>query len=421
MPSAPNSDTTIRVLVAGGSYAGLAVAVNLLDLHRGVSPRMHPEPFVPEQDWPHIKFHITVVDERDGFMHIVGAPLAMADPAYRDRAWARFKDMTDLQADNLTFVHGSLSHVDCAAKTATILPHGTNQAPTTIEYDYFCAATGYRRVWPVVPQALTYDNYLVETQRHIEDASRATHGVLVVGGGAVGIEMAAELKLVMPHLRVVLAHSRDKLLSSEGLSDECKDVSLQLLHDAGVEVLLNHRLESHERVETADGSAKYSAKFTNGTAMDFSMVIVGVSQSVPATDFLPVAARDEDGKVNIQPNLMLPAEIPNSEYHYCAGDATKWSGIKRCGGAMRAGHLVAMNIHQHVLHNVIDHTPKYGELAEIPAMIVMAVGKKAVWSGPEGTGSGEDVMAKFFGNDLYLSGCLSWIGVKMRQDVQASM
>ncbi|KAJ3479138.1 hypothetical protein NLG97_g8399 [Lecanicillium saksenae] len=370
MPSATNSTPTVRVLVAGGSYAGLSVAVNLLDLNRGVSPRMHPEPFVFEEDWPHVNFHITIVDERDGFLHIVGAPLALADSAYRDSAWVPFRDMMDLEDENVTFVHGSLSHVDCATKTATVLRHGSKDA-TTIEYDYFCAATGYRRVWPV---------------RHIEEVARATHGVLVVGGGAVGIEMAAELKLTNPHVKVTLAHSRDQLLSSEGLSDECKDVSLELLKEAGVEVLLNHRLESHAPVESENDESQYRAKFTNGHTMDASAVIVGVSQSVPATD------------------LMLPAEIPNAEFHYCAGDATKWSGIKRCGGAMRAGHLVAMNMHQHVLHSLTGHVPKYAELSEIPPMIVLAVGKKAVASGPHETNAGEDVMKKFFSTDLYLAG-----------------
>lgn len=71
---------------------------------------------------------------------------------------------------------------------------------------------------------------------------------------------------------------------------------------------------------------------------------------------------------------MLPAEVPNAEFHFCAGDATKWSGIKRCGGAMRGGHFVAMNIHQHVLRENIGHIAVYGELQEIPPMIAMAVG-----------------------------------------------
>ncbi|KAM3446733.1 hypothetical protein MY3296_009402 [Beauveria thailandica] len=403
MPSASPLPITVRVLVAGGSYAGLGVAVNLLDLHDGVSPRMNWEPFVADKDWPQINFQVTVVDERDGFLHIVGAPLALADQAYSKKAWVQFKDMTDLQRENITFVHGSVSHVDCAAKKATVVLHGTDEAQT-FEYDYFCAATGYRRVWPVVPQSLTYKAYLEETAKHIQAVGAAKHGVLVVGGGAVGIEMAAELKLCMPHVKVALAHSRDKLLSSEGLSDECKDVSLDLLKDAGVEVLLNHRLESSDKVDSADGEPKYLARFTNGRTMEASVVIVGVSQSVPATEFYPAAALDADGKVKIRPNLMLPSQVPNADSHFCAGDATKWSGIKRCGGAMRAGHLVAMNIHQLVLQKEIGHTPVFEELVEIPPMIAMAVGKKAVSSGPEGTHSGTDVMDKYFGTDLYLSG-----------------
>lgn len=216
------------------------------------------------------------------------------------KAWVQFKDMTDLQRPNITFVHGSLSSVDCSAKKAVVLKHGSKE-PTVIEYDYFCAATGYRRVWPVVPQSLTYKEYLDETQNHINAVAAAQHGVLVVGGGAVGIEMAAELKLTMPHLKVVLAHSRDKLLSSEGLTDECKDVSLGLLKEADVEVLLNHRLESYDAVETEDGSTKYKVKFTDGSTTEASVVIMGVSQSIPATEFLPAAALGAEGKVKIRP------------------------------------------------------------------------------------------------------------------------
>ncbi|KAJ3481808.1 hypothetical protein NLG97_g7727 [Lecanicillium saksenae] len=410
MPSTSPLALTVKVLIAGGGYGGLSVAVNLLDLHCHVSPRMNPEPFEYAPDWPDIKFEITVVDERDGFLHIIGTPRALADQEYARKAWVKFTEMPDLQRENISFVHGSLSHVNCATKKATVLLHGKNEL-SVIEYDYFCAATGYRRVWPVVPQSLTYSEYLVETQGRITATENAKHGVLVVGGGAVGIEMAAELKLTMPDIKVTLAHSRDKLLSSEGLSDECKDVSLQLLKKADVEVLLNHRLESHNIMGSANGDTKYLAKFTNGHTIEASLIIVGVSQSVPATDFLPKAALDENGKVKIRSNLMLLEDIANAEYHFCAGDATKWSGIKRCGGAMRAGHFVAMNIHQHALQAGVGHPPTYRTLTEVPPMIVMAVGKQAVASGPQGTRSGEEVMQKFFSDDLHLAGCMKWIGI----------
>lgn len=124
---------------------------------------------------------------------------------------------------------------------------------------------------------------------------------MVVGGGAVGIEMAAELKMVKPHLKVTLVHSRDKLLSSEGLPDKTKDVALQLLLEAGVEVLMSHRLTTNNKVETTDGSEKYEIEFTNGYKMFASEVIMAISGSVPTSTYLPTSALDADGLVKIKP------------------------------------------------------------------------------------------------------------------------
>jgi hypothetical protein len=79
-----------------------------------------------------------------------------------------------------------------------------------------------------------------------------------------------------------------------------------------------------------------------------------------------------------------------------------WSGIKRAGGAMHAGHYIAYNIHQTVVkQQQSSHNPKFMELVPVPPMIGLAVGKKAVAYGPtEGVSSGEDVMYAFFKHDL---------------------
>ena len=68
MPSldpAPASVPT-RILIAGGSYAGLAAAVNLLDLSLG-----RPARFTPKQELrangEKLEVEIRIVDERDGF------------------------------------------------------------------------------------------------------------------------------------------------------------------------------------------------------------------------------------------------------------------------------------------------------------------------------------------------------------------
>lgn len=67
---------------------------------------------------------------------------------------------------------------------------------------------------------------------------------------------------------------------------------------------------------------------------------------------------------------------------------------------MHGGHYAAQNIHQSILCGRTGQAPKYKEFTEFPPCIGLAIGKKAVASGPEGTTYGEDVMQSYFRDDL---------------------
>jgi hypothetical protein len=70
---------------------------------------------------------------------------------------------------------------------------------------------------------------------------------------------------------------------------------------------------------------------------------------------------------------------------------------------MAMGHNAAFNIHQQMLESQFGHTPGFMEFPEVPPMISLAVGKKAILYSPsEGTQSGAEVMKNFFGDDLGL-------------------
>ncbi|KAG5992459.1 hypothetical protein E4U43_003761, partial [Claviceps pusilla] len=58
---------TVRVFIAGGSYAGLSTAANLLDLGRGLTPRMSEKKYEHHSDLGRVNWDMTIVDERDGF------------------------------------------------------------------------------------------------------------------------------------------------------------------------------------------------------------------------------------------------------------------------------------------------------------------------------------------------------------------
>ncbi|EOD50006.1 putative pyridine nucleotide-disulfide protein [Neofusicoccum parvum UCRNP2] len=382
-----------RVLVIGGSYAGLSAALNLLDLCHGKPARFYPDTPPPAQKIP---VEITLVDERDGFLHLISTPLAHASDEFAPKAWARFDDdVTALRAPGVRHLHGSVVSVDCEKKTAVIAPSASKDHVEE-RYDYLVVGSGLKRAWPVVPQSLDKGSYLAEVGSHIQKLKDARDGVVVIGGGAVGIEMAAELKLVYPAQKVTLVHSRDKLLSSEPLPDDFKDRALAVLHEAGVETVLGRRVTA-----TAETPSGFDLTLSDGSHLATGQVINAISKSVPTSSYLPPAILDPDGYVKVHASLRFQDLVPNAEFHYAAGDIVKWSGIKRCGAAMHMGQYTAQNIHQQLLKEVYGNEPSFKELGEIPPMIGLAVGKKAVVYDPdEGTDDGEHLLKSYFGQDL---------------------
>lgn len=161
-----------KVLIVGGCYAGLSAATNLLDLCEGRAPRFVPRSKPTQQKVP---IDITIVDERDGFYHVIGSPLALASSSYAQKAWIKFHDVPGLQHPAVNIVHGSVTKVDLGAKIATIVPNDSTGS-VQHKYDYLVAASGLRRVWPVVPQQLKRKDYLKEAHSHMNAVKEAEQG-----------------------------------------------------------------------------------------------------------------------------------------------------------------------------------------------------------------------------------------------------
>lgn len=327
----------------------------------------------------------------------------------------KYTDIPAVQTPKINIIQGTAKKVDPEAKRATIL-EAAGQAERQLTYDYLVVGTGLRRVWPVVPQSLTREQYLLETGAHADRVRRAPAGVVVVGGGAVGIEMATELKAVQPEARVTLVHSRDELLSSEALPAEFKDEAARLVREAGVELLLGKRVAGAREVRREGGEeAVTELRFTDGERMEASVVIMAVSRPVPSTGFLPREALDAEGLVRVRASMQFPAGVPNADDHFGAGDAIRWSGIKRCGAAMHTGYYAAHNIHELMLEKLRGAAPRLLELGEVPPMMALAVGKKAISYTPaQGVASGEDQLHAYFRDDIAFDIC--WRSLKLGEE-----
>jgi len=92
----------------------------------------------------------------------------------------KFCALPALQVSNLKIIQGSITGIDCGRKVATIK---TSRGGREEGYDYLVAASGLRRVFPVVPQSLIEKDYLQEAKEQIEKIKSSKEAIVVIGGG----------------------------------------------------------------------------------------------------------------------------------------------------------------------------------------------------------------------------------------------
>lgn len=121
-----------------------------------------------------------------------------------------------------------------------------------------------------------------------------TQPLLTGDAGAVGVEMAAEIKHHHPTKNVILVHSRDALLSNEPLPQEFKDRALSVLEEEGVTVILGQRA-----AVVAQDDATSTVTLTDGRTINSGKVINAISKWTPVSESLPASALSVDGYVKI--------------------------------------------------------------------------------------------------------------------------
>jgi cation diffusion facilitator CzcD-associated flavoprotein CzcO len=190
-----------HILVIGGAYAGISALNTLISLSagkplpegRGPPPgpggrpgRGPPAEATQTPSEPpralRVRPRYTLLDERDGFYHIVGAPLGQISPSYAREFWIKYENIVkDTFADeNVEFVHGSAIALDSGSKIVKYSNAGAE--PQSIRYDYLVVGTGMRRGVPVVPDSLEKSTFLETVEQMSTQLTNASR-VVVVGGG----------------------------------------------------------------------------------------------------------------------------------------------------------------------------------------------------------------------------------------------
>jgi len=293
-----------RVVILGGGFAGITLARELAH-----------------------KCAVTLIDIRDFFEYVPGVPGAIVGSKPLSLgSWATHVGSSSDQAvvqkglaprSRLNQLHRRIKEVApisaqflrAAPSQSVIVRHGALEVPLqgkssatmeTISWDHLVFATGSLYPSPFKPSASQSEHAeKAERKQRVEHfasaaskIARARH-VMVVGGGIVGVELAAELAKAASRAprRITLVHGGARLM--DDLPASAGERAAKWLRRHGVNVLVGERYVSVPNDSKTIKIANTYRGVHSGTTITPDEVIVATGAR-PATEFLSESEVSDD-------------------------------------------------------------------------------------------------------------------------------
>mmetsp|Transcript_3172 Transcript_3172/g.3555 ORF Transcript_3172/g.3555 Transcript_3172/m.3555 type:complete len:435 (+) Transcript_3172:47-1351(+) len=380
---------TTNILVVGGAYAGLS-AVRSLAYHFN---RRIKDPLI-KLKLINSRVSITMVEPKSGLLNILGIPRAIVDVDFAKTQYISFEDFYDLKFDKvvsnqpevlknlatgqstgnneggfeINFVHGRVTHLDEHRAEYQLVE---SDETATINFDYVILASGRDRSWPTTPNAYTTKSYLEEMTKSKSEID--SHDIIsIIGAGAVGIEIAGDIKHYCPNKTVNLMHPHETF-PPEPLSTEFQSLTYKSLVNSGVNVHLNTRilkeLENGD-LETTTGEIIKS---------DFNYWCHAHQNNISIlSDNLRKEFVTSRNNILVNEYLQLLNKDKKLDAFFCIGDIVELPIIKSAGWAMYMGRLVANNLVSMILDNILIEP--FPDLTQMPRGMVIVAGNGEIVS-----------------------------------------
>lgn len=337
-----------NILVVGGSYAALSFINNFTSIIQGENNTL------PLQSNGR-KFSITMIEPKSGFLNVIGMPRTLLDIKFAKSQYFAFNKLKGIKFDNI-FEKESITQGITTANSKIDLELNYIQAKVTkldensaeyqmekvlkpyyLRFDHVVLASGRHRSPPMSPRSLDLNSFVNEASEFKHRVEKSDK-ISVIGAGAVGIEIASEIKLYYPEKTVNLIHPYS-LFPPEPLSQKFKEYVHSSLKDAGINIYLETRIEK----ELADGNlATIDGKIIES---QFNYWSSGKKNNV---SMLPKEIQEkyisEKGNLLINEHLQLSNAQDTIKNFFCVGDIVEIPVIKTAGWAAEMGKISAANI-----------------------------------------------------------------------------
>lgn len=370
-----------NILIVGGGYLGISTLVSLKNHLRRVSrekPKLFERPV-----------SVTLVEPRAGLLNIIGVPRCMVDVEFAKTQFVPFEYLNDLVFDSviltdekvaeigkgnntpagflLNYVHGTVTYLD--DKRAQYSVHSLDEK-AFIDFDFVVYAAGRDRAWPISPRGHTLPQFLDEMSQFTKSVEQ--HDTIsVIGAGAVGIEVAGDIKFKYPNKSVSLIHPH-ALFPPEPLQDAFKNLTRESLERAGVQVITNARVEkelsSGDLVLTDGRTIKSQFNYWSNHHHNNTKMISKTLHHYLSTE----------NNIYVNQYLQLERDGITISNFFAIGDLVEMPMIKSAGWAMYMGRQVANNLIHLLTENVF--VEPFPDLNTVPKGMVLIAGNEEIVS-----------------------------------------
>ncbi|KAJ2792562.1 hypothetical protein GGI18_000298 [Coemansia linderi] len=368
-PSVTSASAIIRIVVAGGNYAGLNAMQHLYSSLLAVDPK------AATNQRPNVE--ITLIDRRDGFIHCIGLTRGLTEPEFGADLWVPYSTVPWLQHPSIRIVSGTVTEM---TPDKVHLSNGDSYG-----FDYLLVALGLSRFAPIGLRSSTKAEYVEEIAESYAKI-HAAQSVAIVGGGAVGLELAADIKSDFPEKQVTLIHSRSLPVPGP-FKDEFRNIVVDIMQDIGVDLVLGERVIAQtpksgdmsydrtlksspepELVGTMSTNAELTLASGRVIRADLAIRCLGTLDKRRVLQ-LPLAS-DVFGADGIAVKDTMQIDSEHYSNIYACGDICSRALVKLAGVGMYGAYIAARNISRSVLG-----LEKLEEGIRYPSQLMLLLGK----------------------------------------------
>ncbi|XHG06565.1 hypothetical protein AWENTII_009754 [Aspergillus wentii] len=243
-----------NIIVVGGSFVGRTTAQELAR----VLPDTH---------------RVLLIEPHSHFHHLFTFPRFAIVPGQEHKAFIPYNKIYHAapNASSHTVVQARVLSIQQQHVKLDREWQGSNQIP----FEYLTVATGTRLAEPAGMRDDDKPSSVAYLQKH-QDAVKRANSILIVGGGAVSVQMATDLKEVSPEKEVTVVQSREHVMPQ--FHGNLHNLVKKRFDELGVRLVTGSRVTVPENGFPNDGST-FNVQLTNGTQVPTQFVILATGQT----------------------------------------------------------------------------------------------------------------------------------------------